>query len=93
MKPRPIDAVSSILDAVSAKSLKVDFGLAVSTALQKFQQDLATKEIEQWMRSELEKTEQREKLGTIEKTPKLEKKEIPISRGLKKILTPGRHWE
>ena len=52
----PEDAIASNLDAVSANTLKVDYGLAAPTALQKFQQELATKEVEQWMRSELENT-------------------------------------
>ena len=53
------------------------------TALQKVQQELATKEFEQWVRSELEKSELREKLGTLEKTVKAEDNQESRSRGLK----------
>ena len=53
------------------------------TALQKVQQELATKEIEKWVRSELEKSEVREKLGTLEKTVKAEDNQESRSRNLK----------
>ena len=45
------------LEAESFSPLKVDYGLAVRTALQNVKQDLVTKEVEQWVRSELESTD------------------------------------
>ena len=47
MKTVPEDAIASILDAAIANMLKVENGLAARTALQKVQQELATKEVEQ----------------------------------------------
>ena len=44
---------------------------------------LTTKEMEQWVMSELENTELREKLDTLEKTAKVEENEKPLSRSLK----------
>ena len=38
-------------------ALKVDYELVARTALQNVQQELATKEVEQWVRCELENTE------------------------------------
>ena len=70
----PDDAIVSSLEAVQANALKVDYGLAARTALQKVQQELATKENEQWLKSELENTELCEKLDTFEKTVKAEAK-------------------
>ena len=55
----PDDAIASSLEAESASVLKVDYGLAARTALQNYQQELATEEVEQWVRSELANTELR----------------------------------
>ena len=48
----PDEVVASSLEAESAGPIKVDYGLAAKTALQNVQQELETKEIEQWVRSE-----------------------------------------
>ena len=45
----PDEAISSSLEAESTGALKVDYGLAARTALQNVQQELATKEVEQWV--------------------------------------------
>ena len=60
VKTLPDEVVSSNLEAESAGPLKVDYGLAARTALQNVKQELATKEVEQWVRSELESTDLRE---------------------------------
>ena len=57
MKNMPEEEVASSLEAESAGPLKVDYGLAARTALQKVQQELATKKVEQWVRLELESTD------------------------------------
>ena len=57
VKTLPDDAIASSLEAESAGPLKVDYGLAARTALHNVQQELATKEVEQWVRSELERTD------------------------------------
>ena len=58
----PDEVVASSLEADSSGPLKVDYGLAARTALQNIQQELATKEVEQWVRSKLESRDLREKL-------------------------------
>ena len=45
------DEIAPNVDEVSANTLKVNYGLAARTALQKVQQKLATKEVEHWLRS------------------------------------------
>ena len=60
--------VASSLEAESAGPLKVDNGLAARTALQNVQQELATKEGEQWVRWELESTDLWEKFDISSKT-------------------------
>ena len=65
VKTLPDEAIASSLEAESAGALKVDYGLAARTALQNVQQELATKEVEQWVRSELENTKRREKLNIL----------------------------
>ena len=62
VKTLPDEVIASSLEAESAGPLKVDYGLAAWTALQIVQQELATKEVEQWVRSELERTYLWEKL-------------------------------
>ena len=59
-KTLPDEAIASNLEAESAGALKVEYGLAVGTALQNVQQEMATKEFEQWVRSDLENTAARE---------------------------------
>ena len=56
VKTLPDEVVASNLEAESASPLKVDYGLVARTALQNVKQELATKEVEQWVRSELEST-------------------------------------
>ena len=75
VKTLPNEVVASSLDAESACPLKVDYGLAARTALQNVQQELATKGVEQWVRSELESTDLREKFDILEKTTKEEDKQ------------------
>ena len=53
VKTWPDEGVASNLETESSSPLKVDYGLAARTALQNVKQDLATKEVEQWVRSEL----------------------------------------
>ena len=65
VKTSPAEAIASSLEAESTGALKVDYGLAARTALHNFQQELATKEVEQWVRSKLENTERREKLDIL----------------------------
>ena len=62
----PDEVVGSSLEAESAGPLKVDYGLAARTTLQNVQQELATKEVEQWVRSELESTDLRENFFLFE---------------------------
>ena len=55
VKTLPDEVIASSLEAESAGPLKLDYGLAARTAIQNVQQELATKEVEQWVRSELGK--------------------------------------
>ena len=71
LKTLPDGEIALSLDAVPAKTLKVDFGLAARTALQKVPQELATSEVE------LENAELREKLDALEMTVKAEDHEKP----------------
>ena len=57
VKTLPDEVIASSLEAESASPLKVDYGLAARTALQNVQQELATKEVEQRVRSELASTD------------------------------------
>ena len=68
----------------------MDYGLAARTALQNVKQDLATKEVEQWVRSELESTDLRESLNVLGKTTKAEDKEEPKKQGLKLNVISGK---
>ena len=72
MKTPPDEAIASSLEKESAGALKVDYGSAARTTLKNVQQEIATKEVEQWVRSELEKAELREKLGILGRTSKIE---------------------
>ena len=90
VKTLPDEVVASNLEAESASPLKVDYGLAAKTALQNVIQELATKEVEQWVRSELESTDLRESFNILGKTTKIEDKEEPRKQGLKLNVISGR---
>ena len=83
VKTLPDEAIASSLEAESAGALKVDYRLAARNALQNVQQELATKEVEQWVRSELENTELREKLDILGRATKEEDHREPRKQGLK----------
>ena len=53
VKTLPDEVVASSLEAESASPLKVDYGLAARRALQNIKQELATKEVEQWVSKKL----------------------------------------
>ena len=78
----PDDAIAPSLEAESASVLKIDYGLAARTALQNVQQEIVTKEVEQWLRSEQETTELREKLDILEKAAKGENNQEPRKQDL-----------
>ena len=82
-KTLPDEAIASRLEAESAGPLKVDYGLAARTALQNVQQELATEEVKQWVRSELESTDLWEKIDILAKTTKEQGKQEPRKQGLK----------
>ena len=67
----------------------MDYGLAARTALQNVQQELATKEVEQWVRSELESTDLWEKFDILSETTKEDTQE-PRKQGLKLNVISGR---
>ena len=90
VKTLPDAVVASSLEAESAGPLKVDYGLAARTALQNVQQELATKEVEQWVRSELESTDLREKFDILGKTTKEEDKRELRKQGLKLNVISGK---
>ena len=90
VKTLPDDAIASRLEAESASALKLDYGLAAWTTLQNVQQELASKEVEQYVRSELENTELREKLDILEKAAKKEDNQEPKKRGLKLNVISGK---
>ena len=90
VKTLPDEVVASNLEAESSSPLKVDYGLAARTALQNVKQDLATKEVEQWVRSKLESTDLRESFNILGKTTKVEDKEEPRKQGLKLNVISGR---
>ena len=89
VKTMPDEVVASSLEAESAGPLKVDYGLAARTALQNVQQELATKEVEQWVRSELESTDFWEKFDFLSKTTKEDTQE-PRKQRLKQNVISGR---
>ena len=89
VKTMPDEVVASSLEAESAGPLKVDYGLAAWTALQNVQQELATKEVEQWVRSELESTDLWEKFDFLSKTTKEDTQE-PRKQRLKQNVISGR---
>ena len=75
VKTLPDEAIAWSLEAESAGPLKVVYGFATRTALQKVQQELARKEVEQWVRSELESTDLREKIDILGETTEEEDKQ------------------
>ena len=90
VKTLPDEVRASNLEAESSSPLKVDYGLAARTALQNVKQDLATKEVEHWVRSELESTDLRESFNILGKTTKVEDKEEPRKQGLKLNVISGK---
>ena len=90
VKTLPDEVVASNLEAESASPLKVDYGLAARTALQNVKQELATKEMQQRVRSEVESTDLRESFNILGKTTKKEDKEQPRKQGLKLNVISGR---
>ena len=90
VKILPDEVVASSLEVESASPLKVDYDLTARTALQNVKQELATKEVEQWVRSELESTDRREKFNILSETPKEEDKQEPRKQGLKLNVISGR---
>ena len=89
----PDDAFASSLEAESASALKLDYGVAARTALQNVQQELASKEVEQWVRSELENTKLREKFEILDKAAKEEDNQEPKKRGLKLNVISGKTFD
>ena len=92
VKTLPEEVVASNLEAESTSPLKVDYGLAARTALQNVKQELATKEVEQWVRSDLESTDLREKFNILGKVTEKEDKEEPRKQGLKLNVISGRNF-
>ena len=90
VKTLPGDVIASSLEVESAGSLKVDYGLAARTALPNVQQELATKEVDQWVRSELESKDHREKIDILGKTTKGEDNKEPRKQGLKLSVISGK---
>ena len=84
------EVVALSLEAESAGPLKMDYGLAARTALQNVQQELATKEFEQWVSLELESIDLWEKFGILGKTTEEEDKQGPRKPGLKLIVISGK---
>ena len=90
VKTWPDEVVASNLETESSSPLKVDYGLAARTALQNVKQDLATKEVEQWVRSELQSTDLREGLNVLSKTTGAEDEREPKKQGLKLNVISGK---
>ena len=90
VKTLPGEVITSSLEPESVGPLKVDYGLAARTSLQNVQQELATKEVEQWVRSELESKDLRERIDFLGKTTKEEDKQEPRKPGLKLTIISGK---
>ena len=90
VKTLPNEVVASSLEAVSTGPLKLDYGLAVRTALQNVQQELATKEVEQWVRSNWKAHIFGEKFDILGKTMKEEDNQGPKKPGLKLNVISGK---
>ena len=80
METLPDEVVASNLEVESAGPLKVDSGLAARTALKNVKQELGTKEVEQWVRSELESSDLREKFNILSRTTKKDENRNPVGR-------------
>ena len=93
LKTLPDEAIATSLKAESASALKVDYGLAARTALQNVQQQLATKKVEQWVRSELKNTMLREKLVILGRTIKEEDNQEHRKHGLKSNVISGKTFD
>ena len=83
VKTLPDEAIASSLEAGSAGAPKLVYGPAARTALQNVQQELATKKVEQWVRSELTNLELLEKLDVLGKITKEEDNQEPRKQCLK----------
>ena len=68
----------------------MEYDLPARTALQNVQQELATKEVEQWVRSEKENTELREKLDILGRLTKADDNQEPRKQGLKLNVISGK---
>ena len=68
----------------------MEYGLPARTALQNVQQELATKEVEQWVRSEIENTELREKLDILGRLTKEDDNQEPRKQGIKLNVISGK---
>ena len=90
VKTLPDEVVASNLEAESAGPPKVENGLAARTALQNVKQELATKKVEQWVRSEMESTYLCEKFNILSKMTEEEDKQEPRKQGLKLNVISGR---
>ena len=90
VKTLPDEVITSSLEAESAGPLKVDYGLAARSALQNVQKELATKEVEQWVRSELESKDLWKRIDILGKTTKEEDKQEPRKQGLKQNVISGK---
>ena len=90
VKTLPDEVVASNLEVESAGPLKVDYDLAARTALQIVKQELATKEVEQWVRSELESTDLRENFNILSEATEEEDKQEPRKQGQKLNVISGR---
>ena len=92
-KTLPDEGVASNLEAVSACPLKLDYGLTARTALQNVKEELAMKEVEQWVRSKLESTNLQEKFNILSKTTEEEDTQEPRKQGLKLNVISGRTFD
>ena len=90
VKAVPEDAFASNLDTVFSAMFQVDYVQVARTSLLNVQKELATKEFDQWLKSELENTELGERLYTQEKTLLTEDKKAPKSPGPKIKVTSWR---
>ena len=90
MKTLPDEAIASSLEAESTGAFEVNYGHAARTALQNLQQELATKVVKQWVRSELENTDRREKLDFRGRPTKEEVNQEPRKQGLELNVISGK---
>ena len=90
VKNLPDEAIASSLEEDSTGALKLDYGLLARTALRNVQQVLATKEVEQWVRLQLENTERCERLDILERSTKDEDNQKTRKQGLKFNVITGK---